>query len=115
MKNYWKVNGELTLPWGEYADLITKVVVEEGVNAIGQMAFYGLPNLQEVVLADSVWEIRNYAFKNCESLTTVDLTSITMFREGAFYGCSNLTDVTFGPYFGLEDWAFSKTPVKLYP
>ena len=115
MKNYWKVNGELTLPWGAYAETITKVVVEEGVNAIGQMAFYGLPNLQEVVLASSVWEIRNYAFKGCESLTTVDLTPVTMFREGCFYGCSNLTDVTFGPYFGLEDWAFSKTPVKLYP
>lgn len=113
MKNYWKVNGELTLPWGEYADQITKVVVEDGVHAVGQMAFYGLPNLQEVVLADSVWEIRNYAFKNCTSLTTVDLTPVTMFREGAFYGCSNLTNVTFGTYFGLEDWAFSRTPVTL--
>ena len=115
MKNYWKVNGVLTLPWSDYAELITKVVVEEGVNAIGQMAFYDLPNLKEVVLASTVWEIRNYAFKNCESLTTVDLTPVTMFREGCFYGCSNLTDVTFGPYFGLEDFAFSKTPVKLYP
>ena len=110
MKNYWKVNGELTLPWGEYADIITKVVVEDGVHAVGQMAFYGLPNLQEVVLADSVWEIRNYAFKNCQSLTAADLSGVEMFREGAFYGCSNLTDVTFNTYFGLEDWAFAKTP-----
>ena len=115
MANYHKINGVLTLPWGDYAEIITKVVIEDGVQAVGQMAFYGLPNLKEVVLADSVWEIRNYAFKNCESLTTVDLTPVTMFREGCFYGCSNLTDVTFGPYFGLEDWAFSKTPVKLYP
>ena len=110
MKNYWKVNGELTLPWGEYADIITKVVVEDGIHAVGQMAFYGLPNLQEVVLADSVWEIRNYAFKNCQSLTAADLSGVEMFREGAFYGCSNLTDVTFNTYFGLEDWAFVKTP-----
>jgi hypothetical protein len=115
MANYHKINGVLTLPWGDYAEIITKVVIEDGVQAVGQMAFYGLPNLKEVVLADSVWEIRNYAFKNCESLTTVDLTPVTMFREGCFYGCSNLTDVTFGPYFGLEDWAFSKTPVVLYP
>ena len=115
MANYHKINGVLTLPWSAYADQIVKVVIEEGVQAVGQMAFYGLPNLKEVVLADSVWEIRNYAFKNCQSLTTVDLTPVTMFREGCFYGCSNLTDVTFGPYFGLEDWAFSKTPVVLYP
>ena len=114
MKNYWKVNGVLTLPWGEYAEMITKVVVEDGIHAVGQMAFYGLPNLEEVVLADSVWEIRNYAFKNCTSLTTVDASGVEMFREGCFYGCSSLTDVTFNEFFGLEDWAFSKTPIKLY-
>ena len=115
MKNYWKVNGVLTLPWGDYAEIITKVVVEDGIHAVGQMAFYGLPNLKEVVLADSVWEIRNYAFKNCTSLTTVDASGVEMFREGAFYGCSSLNDVTFNEFFGLEDWAFSKTLIKLYP
>jgi len=115
MKNYWKVGGELVLPWSDYAELITKVVVEEGVNAIGQMAFYALPNLKEIVLASTVEEVRNYAFKNCTALTTADLTSITNFCEGCFYGCANLTDVTFGGYFALGDWAFSKTPVKLYP
>ena len=115
MKNYWKVNGELTLPWGEYAEIITKVVVEDGIHAVGQMAFYGLTNLQEVVLAESVWEVRNYAFKNCTSLTTVDASGVEMFREGCFYGCSSLSDVTFNEYFGLEDWAFSKTLIKLYP
>ena len=115
MKNYWKVNGVLSLPWGEYAELITKVVIEDGIHAVGQMAFYELPNLQEVVLGKDVEEIRNYAFKNCTGLTAIDLSTVTMFREGCFYGCSNLTDVTFGPYFGLEDWAFSKTPIKLYP
>ena len=114
MKNYWKVNGELTLPWGAYAEIITKVVVEEGVHAVGQMAFYGLPNLQEVVLASSVWEVRNYAFKNCENLTFVDASGVEMFREGCFYGCSSLTEVIFHDFFGLEDWAFSKTQIKLY-
>ena len=114
MKNYWKVGGVLTLPWGEYAEIITKVVVEDGIHAVGQMAFYGLPNLEEVVLADSVWEIRNYAFKNCTSLVSVDASGVEMFREGCFYGCSSLTDITFGAFFSIEDWAFSKTPVKLY-
>ena len=114
LKNYWKVNGVLSLPWSDYAEVITKVVVEDGVNAVGQMAFYDLPNLEEVVLADSVWEIRGYAFKNCTKLTTVDASGVEMFREGCFYGCSSLTDITFGAFFSLEDWAFSKTPIKLY-
>ena len=90
-------------------------MVEDGIHAVGQMAFYGLPNLQEVVLADSVWEIRNYAFKTCEKLTTVDASGVEMFREGAFYGCTSLNNVVFNEFFGLEDWAFSKTQITLYP
>ena len=113
MKNYWKVNGVLTLPWGEYADRITKVVIEDGVNAIGQMAFYGLENLTTVVLPESLTEIRQYAFKNCTALTEVNLENVEIFREGAFYGCSSLKNVTFAESAEIGDWAFSKTGVVL--
>ncbi|MBQ7229555.1 MAG: leucine-rich repeat protein, partial [Oscillospiraceae bacterium] len=113
MKNYWKVNGVLTLPWGLYADMITKVVVEDGVHDLGQMAFYELPNLTTVVLGESVTEIRNYTFKNCTSLTTINLENVDTICEGAFYGCSALTDVTLGDAVVIGDWAFSKTGVSL--
>ncbi len=111
MKNYWKVNGKLTLPWSAYAELITKVVIEEGVHDIGQMAFYELPNLTEVVLADSVTEIRNYTFKNCVNLTTINLEVVEFIREGAFYGCTALENVTFAEGVVVEDFAFSCTAV----
>ena len=114
MKNYWKVNGELTLPWGEYAEQITKVVINEGIHDIGQMAFYELPNLVEVVLPESAVEIRNYAFKNCKSLTTINLEVVEFIREGAFYGCSALENVSFADDVVIEDWAFSKTPYAEY-
>ena len=113
MKNYWKVNGVLTLPWGDYAEMITKVVIEEGIHDIGQMAFYELPNLTEVVLPESAVEIRNYAFKNCSNLTTINLEVVEIIREGAFYGCSALENVSFADNVVIEDWAFSKTPVVL--
>ena len=113
LKNYWKVNGVLTLPWGEHAELITKVVIQEGIHDIGQMAFYELPNLVEVVLPDSAVEIRNYAFKNCKSLTTINLEDVDFIREGAFYGCAALENVTFYDEVVIEDWAFTKTPVML--
>ena len=112
MKNYWKVNGVLTLPWGEYADMITKVVISEGIHDLGQMAFYELPNLTEVELADSVVEIRNYAFKNCKNLTTINLEVVEQIREGAFYGCSALENVTFAEGVVVEDFAFSGTNVN---
>ena len=113
MKNYWKVNGVLTLPWSEYAEQITKVVINEGIHDIGQMAFYELPNLVEVVLPESAVEIRNYAFKNCRSLTTINLEVVDFIREGAFYGCSALKNVELADAVVIEDWAFAKTPVVL--
>ena len=112
-KYYHKVDGVLTLPWSAYADQITKVVVEEGVDAVGQMAFYELPNLQEVVLPESLVEIRNYAFKNCAKLTTVNLENVDFIREGAFYGCSALEGIEFAEGVTIEEWAFTKTPVVL--
>ena len=107
------MNGVLTLPWGDYADMITKVVIEEGIHDVGQMAFYELPNLTEVVLPDSAVEIRNYAFKNCTSLTTINLEVVENICEGAFYGCSALKDVTFAEGVEIGDFAFSRTTVVL--
>ena len=114
MKNYWKVDGVLTLPWSDYAEQITKVVIEEGVNDIGQMAFYELPNLTEVVLPESLVEIRNYAFKNCASLTAINLEVVEFIREGAFYGCSALETASFAENVVVEDFAFTRTGVT-YP
>ena len=113
MKNYWKVDGVLTLPWTPYADQIVKIVIEDGIHDLGQMAFYELPNLTEVVLGQDVTEIRGYCFKNCKSLTTINLDSVDYIREGSFYGCSALENVTFQADVVIEAWAFSKTPVVL--
>ena len=55
-------------------------------------------------------EIRSYAFKNCQSLTSINLENVDFIREGAFYGCSSLEDLTFLDGVEIEDWAFSKTP-----
>ena len=113
LKNYWKVNGVLTLPWSAYADQILEVVIEDGIHDIGQMAFYELPNLQSVTLGKDIVEIRNYAFKNCKALTTINLENVDFIREGAFYGCSALENIRFLDGVVIEDWAFSKTPVQI--
>ena len=110
LKNYWKVGGVLTLPWSEYAGMITKVVIQEGIHDIGQMAFYELPNLVEVVLPESAVEIRGYAFKNCTKLTTINLEVVEFIREGAFYGCSALEGIELAGNVVVEDWAFTRTP-----
>ena len=114
LRNYWKVNGVLTLPWGAYADMITTVVIEDGIHDIGQMAFYELPNLETVTLGADVVEIRNYAFKNCVSLTTVTGTEgLQNICEGAFYGCAALTDLVIPEACAVGDWAFTKSGVTV--
>ena len=113
LKNYWKVNGVLTLPWSAYADQIQEVVISDGIHDIGQMAFYELPNLKSVKLGADIVEIRNYAFKNCKSLTTINLENVDFIREGAFYGCTALENITFLDGVVIEDWAFTKTPVQI--
>ena len=113
MKNYWKVGGKLSLPWSDYAEEITTVVIKNGVNAIGQMAFYELPNLKSVYLGRDVEEIRNYAFKNCRSLESVSVNAkLYYIREGAFYGDSALTAFNFPESFEAEEWAFTHTNIK---
>ena len=113
MKDYCKVRGVLTLPWTPYAEQITKVVIEEGVTTVGQRAFYQLPNLAEVVLPESLVEIRGYAFRDCTALTVINLGAVETIREGAFLGCSVLEKVSFDEGAVIEDWAFYYTPVLL--
>ena len=113
MKNYWKVKGVLTLPWSAYAQMITTVVVEDGIHDLGQMAFYELPNLTTVILGADVTEIRSYAFKNCKSLTTINLEQVELICEGAFYGCTKLSHVALQEGVIVEDWAFDRTNVTM--
>ncbi len=51
-----------------------------------------------------------YAFKNCASLVSINLENVDDIREGAFYGCTALENITLGESVNVEDWAFSRVP-----
>lgn len=55
-------------PWTLYRDQIKKVVVKDGVEYIGNFAFFGFAELEEAQIADSVKEIGENAFEGCEKL-----------------------------------------------
>ena len=69
-----------------------------------------MPKDWNSVMGADVTEIRNYTFKNCAALTTINLNGVDFIREGAFYGCAALENITLGQEVVVEDWAFSKTP-----
>lgn len=82
-------------PWRENAADIRRVVIEDGVTAIGDNAFLTLRNLEEVTIADSVEMIGKDAFNSCRALRSVSLgEGLRELGEGAFGYCFDLAEIT---------------------
>ncbi len=81
-------------PWMRYNDIITTVVVENGVTTIGNNAFNDLYNCSSIRLPETLTQIGSQAFKNCSSLSSITIYgNVTDIGTGAFVGCSGLTSV----------------------
>lgn len=77
-------------------ELVTELVIPDGVTNIKKNAFHGLTGLTSVTIPDSVKSINHYAFAYCTSLTEATIgKGITFVALGAFGGCDNLEEVIF--------------------
>jgi len=82
-------------PWKAYIVSIKKVVIEDGIESIGNDAFSYCVNLKDVSIPDSVTSIGKMAFENCESLGSITIPdSVTTIGESAFCFCLSLKDIT---------------------
>lgn len=115
-----------------YAECINSVTIEEGVNEIGELAFFGCWNLARVsipgsvrnveycafyecvdlaslTLGEGIEMIEHYAFGYCDKLTEVSLPgSIKTLQNGVFYNCQGLKTVHLNEGLqSMNDWAFS--------
>ena len=83
-------------PWVDYQSTITDLVISEGITSIGNNAFKNCGNLKSVKFPTTLNTVGSYAFHNCISLTSIDLSGcsglINIFHY-AFWSCQNLTDV----------------------
>ena len=52
-------------PWSIYSNSVKKVVIEEGVEGIGNMAFYMFYSVKEISISSSLKRIGYSAFSNC--------------------------------------------------
>jgi uncharacterized repeat protein (TIGR02543 family) len=69
--------------------------MSDGVESIGNYAFYGLENLQRVTLPNSVKSIGMYAFKGCNYLQSIVLgDNVEKIDKFAFHGCKQMTVYT---------------------
>jgi len=85
-------------PWSEYADTISRVMVQDGVTSIGDRMFSGLANLKIFSLPETVTSIGEYAFSGCginaNGMDRIYIPSrLTTIPQTAFLGCTNLKHV----------------------
>lgn len=68
--------------------------LSEGTEIIGNGAFEGYTNLEEISIPESVKKIEKNAFANCFNLKKIIFSQgLEEISDGAFYGCSNLEEV----------------------
>ncbi len=73
-----------------------KTVVITGASAIKDYAFYNCESLTSVTIPDSVTTIASSAFSYCTSLTSVVIPdSVTTIGEFAFWDCTSLTSIKY--------------------
>ena len=83
MKDYYSTE---SLPWG---NTIEKVIIKNGVTAIGNYTFDGCYKLTSVSIPNSVTRIGDYVFCGCGKLTSVNIPNgVTRIGGDAFSGTS---------------------------
>lgn len=111
-KLYDWITGELTesreCPWKDYASSVREVYVKDGVTELGHFLFGDLPNLEKVVLADTVKIIGNSTFANDKSLTDITFgNSVEQICDDAFHGVGATKLVLPASVTDISDLAFN--------
>ena len=88
---------------------IQSVVLPESVTSIHIQAFGDCPNLESVVLPSKLEAIEDHTFQYCEKLTNIKLPdALKLIGKNAFIGCTNLTKLTLPSSVQIiEDEAFA--------
>ena len=93
-----------TTPWHEFSDLITNLVVSDGITRVGDNAFAMLKNLRRIVLPNSLITTGIGTFSGCASLRSIDLPEgMVSVNFSAFSECRSLEAVTIPEGFTYID------------
>ena len=79
-------------------DQLTEVQLPDTLKSVGKSSFGWCSSLQTVTFAEGLETIESYAFWYCKKLTKLNLPdSVTTVMEAAFGGCDALNGVTLSP------------------
>ena len=81
-------------PWYAYAERITAVKIQDGVQNVGTYMFEEYDKLETVEIGEGVLTIGSFSFNYCDSLRSVSIPrSLRRIDEQAFFRCPLLSDV----------------------
>ena len=96
----YNYHSKKTAPWYEMRDIITNVVIGEGIEQIGEQLFRGCTNLSQVTLPQSLLVIGKNAFISCVNLDIITIPcNVIEIKESAFAGVRELSVI----YVGTEE------------
>lgn len=103
-------------------NVITDLVIPEGVKSLDWYCFNTCENLETVTLPDSLEFIDSWAFERCSKLKTISIpANVTRINGGAFAQNSSMTSITCDPanknYVSVDGVLFTKDMKELvaYP
>lgn len=99
----YNYHSQKNAPWWDIRDSITKVVIQEGVTAVGQQLFRKCTNLTQVSLPTTLTKIDNNAFIGCSNLSKITIPKgVSYIGRYAF----NSTGITQAVYSGnASEWS----------
>ena len=85
---------EIALHMFDSCDALENVIMSDTVLEIREGAFLDCVSLKDITMSRGLVSIENQAFYNCESLSSVTLYyNVVEIANDAFWGCSNLREV----------------------
>ena len=96
------------VPWFAYQESIYTVIMEPGITAIGNFAFWQCQSLSSVSIPDGVTSIGKSAFRTCSSLTSITIPNgVKTIGEEAFCYCSLTSIIIPNSVTTIGNFAFS--------
>ncbi len=84
-------------PWNEYYLDIRKIVVSDGITALGNNIFYGIWYITDISLPDSLTSIGTSAFRDCYYLRSAVIPdSVEKIGGCAFFECNAMESIDLG-------------------
>jgi hypothetical protein len=71
-------------PWYLYQNIITKVIIKNGITSVGKYAFSHFDVLTEVIIPCSVTRISEEAFSYCPALRAINIPQNVLIEEDVF-------------------------------